>query len=165
MAKKNYVIDTSVFLSDANCIYKFGNADIFISLKVLEEIDKHKKRQDSVGFNARRIIKTLDELRNRGSLTKGVRIAKSKGLLRVIKAGKNFPSELDKRIADHIILSSALCISEEHPNRKTIVVSRDINMRVIADSIGIPAEDFLISQVIENSDNSSSYTINEATEV
>ena len=62
MAKKNYVIDTSVFLSDANCIYKFGNADIFISLKVLEEIDKHKKRQDSVGFNARRIIKTLDEL-------------------------------------------------------------------------------------------------------
>ena len=152
MAKKNYVIDTSVFLSDANCIYKFGNADIFISLKVLEEIDKHKKRQDSVGFNARRIIKTLDGLRGRGSLTKGVRIGKGKGLLRVIKAGKNFPSELDKRIADHIILSSALCISEEHPNRKTIVVSRDINMRVIADSIGIPAEDFLISQVIENSD-------------
>ena len=48
MAKKNYVIDTSVFLSDPNTIYKFSNNDVFIPLKVLEEIDKHKKRQDSV---------------------------------------------------------------------------------------------------------------------
>ena len=60
MAKKNYVIDTSVFLSEASCVYEFGNADIFIPLKVLEEIDRHKKRQDSVGFNARKIIKILD---------------------------------------------------------------------------------------------------------
>ena len=60
MAKKNYVIDTSVFLSDADCIYKFGNSDIFVSLKVLEEIDKHKKRQDSVGYNARKIIKSYE---------------------------------------------------------------------------------------------------------
>ena len=60
MAKKNYVIDTSVFLSDANCIHRFQNNDIFIPLKVLEEIDNHKKRQDSVGFNARMIIKILD---------------------------------------------------------------------------------------------------------
>ena len=106
MAKKNYVIDTSVFLSDADCIYKFGTADIFISLKVLEEIDKHKKRQDSVGFNARRIIKSLDEIRKRGCLSKGVRIRKGKGILRVVKAGSSFPSELDKTVADHIILSS-----------------------------------------------------------
>ena len=60
MAKKNLVIDTSVFLSDATCIFKFGNADIFIAFKVLEEIDKHKKRQDSVGYNARKIIKIMD---------------------------------------------------------------------------------------------------------
>ena len=49
MAKKNYVLDTSVCLTDANVIYKFDNHDIFIPLKVLEEIDGHKKRQDSVG--------------------------------------------------------------------------------------------------------------------
>ena len=137
MAKKNYVIDTSVFLSDAECIYKFGNADIFISLKVLEEIDKHKKRQDSVGFNARKIIKIVDGLRTRGCLSKGVRIRKGKGILRVIRSGGFFPSELDKRIADHIILSGALAVAEEYPGRKTIMVSRDINMRVISDSIGI----------------------------
>ena len=150
MAKRNYVIDTSVFLSDADCIYKFGTADIFISLKVLEEIDKHKKRQDSVGFNARKIIKSLDEIRKKGCLSKGVRIRKGKGLLRVVKAGSSFPSELDKRVADHIILSSALAISKEHPARKTIVVSRDINMRVISDSIGVPSEGYSTDEVVKD---------------
>ena len=61
MAKKPYVIDTSVFLSDANALYRFKNNDIVIPIKVLEEIDKHKNRQDSVFFNARLIIKHLDE--------------------------------------------------------------------------------------------------------
>ena len=73
MAKKNYLLDTSVYLTDANCIFEFGNNDIFIPLKVLEEIDKHKKRQDSAGANSRRIIRTLDELRIAGDLQKGVR--------------------------------------------------------------------------------------------
>ena len=61
MAKKTYVLDTSVYLTDSNCINSFGNNDIVIPLKVLEEIDKHKKRQDSVGLNARNIIRNLDE--------------------------------------------------------------------------------------------------------
>ena len=72
MAKKTYVIDTSVFLSDANALYRFKNNDIVIPIKVLEEIDKHKKRQDSVGFHARQIIKTFDALRKQGNLKKGV---------------------------------------------------------------------------------------------
>ena len=76
MAKKNYVIDTSVFLTDASSIFKFDNHDIFIPLKVLEEVDNHKKRQDSVGANARRIIRTLDELRTVGDLQKGVRLGR-----------------------------------------------------------------------------------------
>ena len=76
MAKKTYVIDTSVFLSDANALYRFKNNDIVIPIKVLEEIDKHKKRQDSVGFNARLIIKHLDGLRAKGSFK---RITSRKG--------------------------------------------------------------------------------------
>ena len=76
MAKKIYVLDTSVYLTDANSINAYGNNDIVIPLKVLEEIDKHKKRQDGVGANARSIIRTLDELRGRGNLKTGVRIAK-----------------------------------------------------------------------------------------
>ena len=63
MAKKNFIIDTSVFLSDSNCIFKFQNNDIFIPIKVLEEIDKHKKRQDTVGHHARQAIRHFDSLR------------------------------------------------------------------------------------------------------
>ena len=67
MAKKTYVIDTSVFLSDFNSVNKFENNDIVIPLKVLEEVDRHKKRQDSVGSNARSFIRILDSLREKGS--------------------------------------------------------------------------------------------------
>ena len=73
MAKKNLIIDTNVFLSDSECFRKFENNDLFIPIKVLEELDKHKKRQDAVGFHARRSIRTLDTLRATGSLSKGGR--------------------------------------------------------------------------------------------
>ena len=152
MAKKNYVIDTSVYLTDAKCVFKFGNNDIFVPLKVLEEVDKHKKRQDSVGFNARQIIKTFDTFREKGSLTKGVRIARGKGIIKVCESTDLLSDNLDQTVPDHMILSSALGVQKEYPNRKTIVVSRDINMRVISDSIGILSEDYITSQVIEDAD-------------
>ena len=67
MAKKNYVLDTSVCLTDADALFKFENHDIYLPLKVLEEIDGHKKRQDSVGANARKIIRILDDFRDTAS--------------------------------------------------------------------------------------------------
>ena len=152
MAKKIFVIDTSVFLSDANCLFKFENNDVVLPMKVLEEIDKHKKRQDSVGFNARLIIKHLDALREKGSLCKGVRIEKGKGIARVSKNAPNLPSDLDPRVPDHQILSTALKESEENPRRKVIVVSRDINMRVIADSLGLLTEGYINGKVVEDAE-------------
>ncbi len=155
MAKKNYVLDTSVYLTDADALFKFDNHDIFIPLKVLEEIDKHKKRQDSVGINARKIIRTLDELRTKGNLQKGVRIDKGKGLLRAVSyevlRDVVFPSDLDLRIPDHMIIATAMAVREES-TRKTCVVSRDINMRVICDSIGMPSEDYTTERVVHSSD-------------
>ncbi len=139
MAKNNYVLDTSVHLTDAEAIFKFKNHDIFVPLKVLEEIDKHKKRQDNVGVNARRIIRLLDDLRNKGNLQKGVRIGKGKGILRVMSYDclKDiiFPPDLDLNIPDHVIIATAKVIQNLIPRRKTIIVSRDINMRVISDSV------------------------------
>jgi len=156
MAKKNYLLDTSVYLTDADAVFRFDNHDIFIPLKVLEEIDKHKKRQDSVGSNARRIIRTLDELRKTGDLQKGVRLGKGKGILKVMSyaslAGSIFPPDLDIRIPDHVILATAKAVQQEQPNRKMIVVSRDINMRVICDSIGMLAEDYTTEKAAESSD-------------
>ena len=105
MAKKNYVIDTSVFLSDADAVFSFDNNDVFIPLKVLEEIDKHKKRQDSVGFHARKIIKHLDGLREKGSLVKGVRPQQGKGVIKVVDHDFTDISKnsLDLTIPDHMI--------------------------------------------------------------
>jgi len=154
--KKNYVLDTSVYLTDADSIFKFSNNDIFVPLKVLEEIDNHKKRQDSVGVNARKIIRNLDVLREKGSLQKGVRISKGKGLLRVVSyeclQGSTFPPDLDIQIPDHIIIATAKTIQNEMPGRKTIVVSRDINMRVICDAVGISAETYDTEKAVTSSE-------------
>ena len=151
MAKKTYVFDTSVCLTDANCIYQYQNNDIVIPLKVLEEIDKHKKRQDGVGSNARRIIRFLDSLRARGKLEKGVRIGRGNGLLKVIANDASMlPEDLDPTIPDHIIISSAMGENRRNGNRRTILVSRDINMRVICDSLGLTAEGYTLNQAVVN---------------
>ena len=155
MAKKKiYVIDTSVYLTDASSIYSFGNNDIVIPLKVLEEIDKHKKRQDGVGSNARRIIRILDELRAKGNLQKGVRIEKGKGILRVkgYHPLTELPSDLNPSIPDNIIIGAALTEEIENPGRKVIVVSKDVNMRVICDSIGLVSEDYKTERIITSSE-------------
>ena len=151
MAKKIYVLDTSVCLTDSESIYHFGNNDIVLPLKVLEEIDKHKKRQDGVGTNARRIIRSLDSLRDKKSLQLGARIDRGKGLLRVVDHAKQkLSSHLSPSVADHLIISSALAEKELNPERKVILVSRDINMRVICDSVGLLTEDYTEAKVIKS---------------
>jgi len=156
MAKKNFVLDTSVYLTDADSIFKFGNHDIFIPLKVLEEIDKHKKRQDMVGINARKIIRTLDDLRSKGNLQKGIRLDKGKGIVKVMSyetlKESIFPPDLDIRIPDHVIIATAHAVRGEFPKRKTIVVARDINMRVICDSIGLDTQDYLTEKAVTSSE-------------
>jgi len=154
--KKIYILDTSVYLTNADCLYAFKNNDIYVPLKVFEEIDKHKKRQDAVGSQARKIIRMWDELRLRGSIGKGVRIRKGLGLLKSISAGdisrKDLPCDLDIGVPDHLIIATALKIQKES-TRKVILVSRDINMRVIADAVGLTSEDFQSNQVVDNSES------------
>tara|TARA_B100001564_G_scaffold270653_1_gene232264 strand:+ start:3839 stop:5155 length:1317 start_codon:yes stop_codon:yes gene_type:complete len=154
LAKKTYVLDTSVYLTDSNCINSFQNNDIVIPLKVLEEIDKHKKRQDSVGSQARSIIRKLDSLRDKGSLSKGVRIEKGFGIVRVSSYNPLcLPDDLDLEDSDNQIIATALSEQETAPkSRKVVVVSRDINMRVKCDALGLLTEDYQAEQVVENSD-------------
>ena len=154
--KKNYVLDTSVYLTEATSIYKFGKNDIFVPLKVLEEIDGHKKRQDSVGANARHFIRILDELRNKGNLEKGVRIYKGLGILKVMSysclGNVVFPPDLDLRHPDHTIIATAMAVQSDNTSRKAILVSRDINMRVICDSLGITSEDYASEEAVSSSE-------------
>ena len=154
MAKKTYVLDTSVYLTDSNCINSFGNNDIIIPLKVLEEIDKHKKRQDSVGSQARSTIRSLDALRDKGSLSKGVRIEKGMGLIRVSSYNPLcLPDDLDLEDPDNQIIATALSELEIAPkSRKVVVVSRDINMRVKCDALGLETEDYNAEQVVDHAE-------------
>jgi PhoH-like ATPase len=116
MAKKKiYVIDTSVYLTDASCIYSFGNHDIVIPLKVLEEIEKGKGILRVKGYHP------LTEL----------------------------PSDLNPSIPDNIIIGAALTEGMENSTRKVIVVSKDVNMRVICDSVGIVAEDYRAEKILD----------------
>ena len=156
--KKIYVVDTSVCLTSANSLYSFKNNDIILPIKVLEEIDGHKKRQDVVGANARQTIRILDSLRQKGSLSEGVRLGKGKGLVKVINSvfSDLLPPEMDKTAADNKIISCALKLTHTEKDRKVILVSRDINMRVIANSLGITAEDFEGEHVLD--DGSKLYT-------
>ena len=109
MAKKIFVLDTSVYLTDANSLTSYGNNDIIIPFKVLEEIDNHKKRQDSVGLNARSVIRKLDCLREKGSLFKGIRIDKGKGLVTVKNFNfANLPEDFDSKVPDNEIIGVAI---------------------------------------------------------
>ena len=145
MAKKTYVLDTNVYLTDANSILSFANNDILVPLKVLDEIDKHKKRQDPVGVQARSTIRALDQIRDKGNLCKGVRIKKGKGIIKVRSYNPLcLPDDLDLEDSDNQIIATALSEMEENTARKVVVVSRDINMRVKCDALGILTEDYQV---------------------
>ena len=153
MAKSTYVLDTSVYLTDANSLESYGNNDIVIPLKVLDEIDKHKKRQDMVGSHARATIRKLDALREKGNLVKGIRLGKGKGIV-TVKGYNPFalPDDLDLEDSDNQIIATALSEKNLNERRKVIVVSRDINMRVKCDSLGLKCEDYNLEQVVDNAE-------------
>lgn len=152
MAKRKYVIDTSVYLTDHDSINRFGKHDIIIPLKVLEEIDKHKKRQDVVGSNARNIVRFLDSLRESGTLHDGVSLGEGKGTVYVKGYNSDFiPADLDKKNADHIIIATALT-ERESSEEDVILVTRDIQLRVICDSLGLKCEGYESDQVVSTGD-------------
>mgnify|MGYP005820532137 CR=1 FL=1 len=151
MNKKTYVLDTNVYLTDANSLESFGDSNIVIPLKVLDEIDKHKKRQDPVGVHARNIIRKLDRLRENGNLVQGVQASENSGLVSV-KSYDPFalPDDLDLESADNQIIATALSEKNNNPEREIIVVSRDINMRVKCDALGLDCQDYDMEQVVDD---------------
>ena len=151
--KKTYVLDTNVFLTNSNSIFEYGNHDIVVPFKVLDEIDNHKKRQDGVGLNARSTIRILDSFRGRGNLFKGVRIAKGKGVLSVRGYdAEDLPQSCDLQSADNEIITTAITERKKSPKRKVILVTRDINMRVKCDALAILTEDYVTNKVVTDLD-------------
>jgi len=154
MSKKIYVLDTNVLLSDFNALYAFKSNDLVLPLKVIEEIDKHKKRQDGVGANARQVIRELDKLREKGNLVEGVKLGARKGNLTVQDCAPNtpFPRELPLTDPDNLILATVHKVRCNNSGIDVVLVSQDINMRVKADSLGFPAEDYTTNQIVEKAE-------------
>lgn len=151
--KKIYVLDTSVLLTDYNSLFHYDKNDIIIPLKVLEEIDNHKKRQDGVGTNARATIRILDNLREKGNLHIGVRLEDKKGILSVRGCDPgDLPKDFNPNDSDNQIICTALTVKKGNNKKQVSLVSRDINMRVKCDSIGLVCEDFVSGQIVTNTD-------------
>lgn len=153
MAKSNikiFVLDTNVLLHDYKCIYNFQDNDIVIPIVALEELDKFKKGNDTLNFNARECTRELDELIGKADPVKGIQIGKGHGKL-YLALGQKYPDSMKvsfpEPTADHRILAIAEKVSKDNPGRKVVVVSKDINLRVKAKSLGIAAEDYTTDKV------------------
>ena len=142
---KTFVLDTNVILHDHNCIYQFKDNDIIIPLTVLEELDKFKKGNDPINFQAREFVRILDGIVGEKLFNGGIKLSSESGKL-IIATGKPFSETLKQSfkedIPDHRILAVAEFYTHENPKRPTILVSKDINLRMKAKSLGILAEDY-----------------------
>jgi PhoH-like ATPase len=143
---KLFVLDTNVILHDAQSLHAFQEHDIAIPITVLEELDKFKKGQGDINFQAREFLRTLDELTGDLLSEKGVSLGSGRGNIRVV-----MPRSQDPRIKevflrdepDHRILNAALLLTEANPDRTVVLVSKDTNIRMKAKSLGVIAQDFI----------------------
>jgi PhoH-like ATPase len=145
-AGKIFVLDTSVILYNHNAILSFEENDVAIPITVLEELDNFKKGNDTKNFEAREFIRYMDKISGKSAMTNWRRInGPDKGRFRVVM---NENSKKDARKIfgdnkpDHRILNAALKLKEDHPEKKVILVSKDINLRLKAKSLNLNAEDF-----------------------
>lgn len=141
LLKKTFVLDTNVLLFDPTAFRKFGKNTVFIPLIVIEEVDRFKKDQNENGRNARNFSRYIDDLRALGPLSDGV-VLESGGTL-IISVdryvdSKDLPIDITKN--DNLILSSALSL--KMAGEDVLLVTKDINLRLKADILGVPAEDY-----------------------
>lgn len=142
--RKTYIIDTSVLVHDPNSFKSFSGHDIIIPINVLDELDKIKTFPNDAGKNARLCIRSLDILCSKGDIHKGIKIENN--ILLKIDTSKLPDKFGSAKYVDNKILSCAYAIKEKNDRKKipttTILVSKDINLRVRARSFGIQAQDY-----------------------
>ncbi len=148
---KIFVLDTSVILYNHDSINTFDDNDVALPITVLEELDNFKKGNDNINFEAREFIRIIDHMSENATLTDWISLGKAKGGR--FKVIMNERSDIDARLIfddnkpDHRILNAALSLTQEYPDRKVILVSKDINLRLKAKSLNITAEDYLTGKI------------------
>lgn len=155
--KRKFVLDTNVLLLDPQAIFKFEDNPVIIPITVLEEIDRFKKDTGITGENAREVGRIIDELREKGLLTDGVPLA-SGGILRVLlyksKMMEVIPSDLREERGDIRIIAAAVALMQAEPELPVVLLTKDTNLRVKADALGLFAQDYEPDEVAVNVDNS-----------
>ena len=150
---KNYILDTNVLLHDPHSLLNFEDNAVLIPIEVIEEIDRFKRESTELGQNARAVSRSLDTLRKQGALSDGVPLSNG-GSLKIIYEHKNNGNgnghedapKFSSDSVDNRILTLAFQIKKKS-KQPTILVSKDINLRIKADAIGLKAEDYETDRV------------------
>jgi len=147
---KNYIIDTNVLLHDPNSLLNFADNHVLVPIEVIEEIDRFKRESTELGQNARTVSRMLDGFRGDGSLSEGVTLPNG-GKLKIAfyKNGhaNNGDSGFSGNSVDNRILLLAASVQKAQPKNPTVLVSKDINLRIKADALGLLAEDYETDRV------------------
>jgi len=150
--KKTFILDTNVLLHDVNCLHAFEDNDIIIPMAVIEELDSFKSAGDTRGKNARMVSRALDEMRAHGKLNEGVKLPKGGTLKIELDKPSALPYSMAFNKADNSILNIAYTLSKKEGSYKknaapVFVVTKDINMRLKAEALGLAAQDYISDKV------------------
>lgn len=152
---KVFVLDTNVILHDSTCIRQFEDNDIVIPIVVLEELDQFKKGSNSLNFHARAFVRELDAMSSDELFDGGVPLGPELGKIRVIfqrSFHKDLADIFSRQEPDHAIINTAYVLARQCPQRRVIVVSKDVNLRMKARSLGLQAEDYITDHVADVSE-------------
>lgn len=148
--KKIFVLDTNVILHDSSCFRHFQEHDVVVPITVLEELDDFKKGNEMVNFHAREFVRSLDSLSGDNLFNGGVQIGSEKGKVS-IKLEQQFHPDLQLNFSakkpDHHILNTAYYLAQTHTSRPVILVTKDVNLRMKAKSVGLMAQDYTSDHV------------------
>ncbi len=148
--KKIFVLDTNVVLHDSSCIYQFKEHDVVIPVTVLEELDAFKKGNESINFHAREFARNVDAMSGDHIFNGGISIGPGLGKI-TVRLDQEFHKDIQAAFSpgkpDHHILNCAYCLAKEQTSREVILVSKDVNLRMKAKAVGLPAQDYKNDQV------------------
>src|SRR5450432_2338340 len=139
---KNYILDTNVLLHDPDSLLNFEENSVLLPIEVIEEIDRFKRESTELGQNARAVSRMLDGFRAGGSLSEGVTLPNGGKLKVAFQQNGHGTNGFNGNTVDNRILSLAASIQKSQPKNPTILVSKDINLRIKADALGLQAEDY-----------------------
>jgi len=156
-----FVLDTNVLMHDPSSLFRFEEHDLYLPMTTLEELDNHKKGMSEVARNARMVSRSLDQLiaGTSGQLDEGIPLSKlgnqdatGRLFFQTHFSSSPLPEGLPEGKGDNLILGVVSDLQKAKPNQEVVLVSKDINMRIKARALGLPAEDYFNDQVLEDRD-------------